>query len=68
MSTQSGLSYKRDSATETTMSSTESGESNATGTDSMAELLRLLLEDRRARDEELAQERARRESAETRQS
>ena len=65
MSTRSGLSYKRDSATETTMSSTESGESNATGTDSMVELLRLLLEDRRARDEELAQGR---ESAETRQS
>lgn len=50
------------------MSLTESGGANGTGADSIAELVRLLLEDRRVRGEELAEERARRESAETRQS
>lgn len=65
MSTRSGLLYKIESAKKTTMSLTESGRLDATSTDGMAELL---LEDRRARDRELAQERARQESAQTHQS
>ena len=63
MTTRSGTVYQRE---DTTAMSSGDGEGGATGGEGrgdagMAELLKLLLEDRRRRDDELAEERARRE-------
>ena len=59
MTTRSGLTYKS-----TAMSTTEEG---ATPTDAVnvVTLIRMLLEDRKAREEDLARERERREAADT---
>ena len=63
MTTRSGMVYQRE---DTTAMSSGDGEGGATGGEGRgdagtAELLKLLLEDRRRRDDELVEERARRE-------
>ena len=59
MTTQSGASFKRVVATEDTMSTSGEDEWEMEGGSGVSELVRLLLEDRRKRDHELAEERTR---------
>ena len=61
MTTRSGASYKRTEPSEETMSDTEEGADTAPQDSAgVADLIRLLLEDRRRREDELAAERAQR--------
>ena len=61
MTTRSGASYKRTEPSEETMSDTEEGADTAPRESAgVADLVRLLLEDRRRREDELASERAQR--------
>ena len=66
MTTRSGLSYR---SPEMSTTGGDGGEGHRKGaeksTTDVSELVRLLLEDRRVREEELGRERARRETAET---
>ena len=64
MTTRSGTSYRGASESGTTMSS--SSEADTEGTAGVPDVVRILLEDRRKRDNELAEERARRDEEQTR--
>lgn len=61
MTTRSGALYKRVELAEleTAMNTPESGTATEPGGSGIPELVRLLLEDRRKRDDELAEEKAR---------
>ena len=67
MTTRSGTSYRDASESGTTMSSSsEVDAEERTGTVGVPDVVRILLEDRRKRDDELAEERARRDEEQTR--